>query len=102
MTEATADPRLSRTAASEAVESIGWRYLLGTLRAWVPVGSMRQGSEVAAAAVVACDDDADGHLRVDVRPDGVDLSVQTRELGAVTVRDTQLAHRIATAVTGLG
>jgi 4a-hydroxytetrahydrobiopterin dehydratase len=63
---------------------------------------MRQGSEVAAAAVVACDDDADGHLRVDVRPEGVELSVQTRELGAVTVRDTQIAHRIAAAVAGLG
>jgi 4a-hydroxytetrahydrobiopterin dehydratase len=102
MTEPTPDTPLSRTAASEAVEPIGWRYLLGTLRVWVPVSSMRQGSDVAAAAVVACGEDADDHLRVDLRPDGVELALQARGVGAVTVRDTQLAHRIAAAVAGLG
>ncbi len=96
------DTPLSRTAASDAVASIGWRYLLGTLNVSVPVRSLAQGSEVASAAVAASGEDADGHLHVDVRPNRVELSVQTRERGAVTVRDTELARRIATAVDGLG
>ena len=81
---------------------IGWRYLLGTLAVSVAVLSLAQASEVAAAAVAASGQDADGHLRVDMRPDRVELSVQTRALGAVTGRDTRLAHRIADAVAGLG
>ena len=35
--------------------------------------------------------EADGHLRIDMRPDRVELSLQTRVLAAVTVRDTELA-----------
>ncbi len=102
MTEPDPDTPLSRTAASEAVEPIGWRYLLGTLSVSVPVRSLAHGSEVAGAAVAASGNDADAHLRVDVRPDRVELSLQTRALSAVTVRDAQIAHRIATAVAGLG
>lgn len=37
-----------------------------------------------------------------MRPDRVELSVQTRALGAVTSRDTRLAYRIDEAMTGLG
>ncbi len=81
---------------------IGWRYLLGVLAAAVPVRSLAQASETAAAAVAACGNDADGHLRVDLRPDRIELSVQTRALGAVTGRDTRLAHRIGAALAGLG
>ena len=102
MTELDLDAPCSRTAASAAVADIGWRYLLGTLAASVPVRSLAQTGEVAAAAVAACDDDADGHLRADLRPDRVELSLQTRALGATTGRDTRLAHRIAEAVAGLG
>jgi 4a-hydroxytetrahydrobiopterin dehydratase len=93
---------LSRTAASAAVAGIGWRYLLGTLAASVPVRSMTQASEVAAAAVAACGRDADGHLQVDLRPDRVELSVQARALNAVTEGDARLAHRIDAALAGLG
>jgi len=102
VSERDLDTPLSRTAASAAVAGIGWRYLLGTLAVSVAVLSLAQASEVAAAAVAASGQDADGHLRVDMRPDRVELSVQTRALGAVTGRDTRLAHRIADAVAGLG
>jgi 4a-hydroxytetrahydrobiopterin dehydratase len=102
VTEPDDDAPLSRTAASAAVQDIGWRYLLGTLAAAVPVRSLAQASELAAAAVAACAADADGHLRVDLRPDRVELSVQTAALGAVTGRDTRLAHGIASAVAALG
>ncbi len=102
MTDSALDTPLTRTAASEAVQEAGWRYLLGTLCASVPVGSLARAQEVALAAIAAAGQDADGHLRIDLRPDRVELSVQTRALDAVTGRDTQLAHRITAAVTGLG
>jgi 4a-hydroxytetrahydrobiopterin dehydratase len=102
MTQPDLDPPLSRTAASAAVEAIGWRYLKGTLCVSIPVRSLAHASEVASAAVAASGDDADTHLRVDLRADRVELSVQTRAFGAVTGRDVQLAHRIADAVNRLG
>ncbi|CAN5460946.1 VOC family protein [soil metagenome] len=102
MTEPDPDTPLSRTAASRAVEAIGWRYLLGALSVSVPVRSLAQGNRVAAAAVAASGQDADGHLRVDLRADRVEMSVQTRAVSAVTVRDTQIAHHIAEAVAGVG
>ncbi len=102
MTDSAADRPLTRTAASEAVQQAGWRYLLGTLCASVPAGSLARAHEVALAAITASGQDADGHLRIDLRPDRVELSLQTRALDAVTGRDTQLAHRITQAVAGLG
>jgi 4a-hydroxytetrahydrobiopterin dehydratase len=102
MTVPGPDTPLSRTAASEAVSDAGWRYLLGTLALSVPVRSLAQASEVAAAALAASGEDADGHLRMDLRPDRVELSLQTRASAEVTGRDTRLAHRISGAVAGLG
>jgi 4a-hydroxytetrahydrobiopterin dehydratase len=102
MTELDLDSGLSRTAASAAVRDIGWRYLLETLSVSFPVGSLRQASEVAAAVVAASGEEADGHLRVDLRPDRVEISLRTRVLGAVTVRDTRIAARIDEALRGLG
>jgi hypothetical protein len=43
------------------VQDIGWRYLLDTLNVAVPVRSPAQAAEVAAAAVAAGGQDADGH-----------------------------------------
>ena len=102
MSEPDRDTPLSRTAASAAVAGTGWRYLQGVLAVSVPVRSLAQASEAAAAAVAACGDDADGHLRVDLRPDRAELSVQTRALGVTTGRDPWLAHRIDSALAGLG
>lgn len=102
MTETDLDTPLSRTAASEAVADIGWRYLLGVLAVSVPVHSLAQASEVAAAAVAACGADADDHLRADLRPGRAGLSVATRSRDAVTGHDVALAHRVAAAVAALG
>ena len=104
MAGADEDPaaRLSRTEASAAVEALGWRYLLGVLCASVPVSSLGQASAVAAMAVAACGPEADGHLRVDLRPDRVELSLQDRVANAVTRRDTELAAAVSSAVAGLG
>jgi 4a-hydroxytetrahydrobiopterin dehydratase len=92
---------LTRTAASSAVGSIGWRYLLGTLAASVPVSSLGQATTVAAVAAAACGEAADSHLRIDLRADRVELSLQDRALDAVTSRDTELAESITAALAGL-
>src|SRR6185312_4251392 len=76
-------------------------YLLGTLALSVPVPALAQATEVASAALTASGTDADGHLRLDLRPDRAELSLQTRALGEVTGRDTQLARRISGAGAGL-
>jgi 4a-hydroxytetrahydrobiopterin dehydratase len=52
--------------------------------------------------VAASGADADGQLRMDLRPDRVELSVQARALSEVTGRDIRLARRIAGTVNGLG
>ena len=93
---------LSRTAASTAVEAIGWRYLLGTLNAAVPVTSLAEAARLGAAAVSACGPEADEHLRLDLRPDRVELSVQTRSLGAVTPVDVDLVRAVTAALADLG
>ena len=88
----------SRRAASEAVAGQGWRFLLGTLRTTVPVVSLAQAAEVAARAVAACGDDADGHLCADLRPERVVLTLRSAGPAGVTGRDVDLAHRISAAV----
>jgi 4a-hydroxytetrahydrobiopterin dehydratase len=100
--EEPASKGLSRTQASRAAGPLGWRYILGTLCASVPVASLGEASTVAAMAVAACGPDADAHLRVDLRPDRVELSLQARGVPAVTSRDVALAEAITTAVAGVG
>ena len=91
---------LSRQEASEAVQDHGWRYLLGTLRTSVPVGTLAQAISLAADAVAVCGDDADSHLRVDVRPDRAVFALQSSHCASVTTRDVEFARRIsATAET---
>lgn len=91
---------LSRTEASEAVEAIGWRYLLGSLTTTVAVSTLADAARVGAAAVEACGNDAERHLRVDLRADRAELSL----LGGyrATSRDVELAHGITDAVRDLG
>lgn len=61
VTEPDLGTPLSRTASSAAVQDIGWRYLLATLAVTIPVRSLAQASEVAAAAVAASGADAEGN-----------------------------------------
>ena len=97
-----AEQRLTRTQASDAVSDQGWRYLLGTFRASVPVGSMAQAVAVAADVVAACGEDAEGHLRVDLRPERVVLALQSLDQAAVTARDAELAQRLSAVVREAG
>ena len=97
-----ANVRLSRAAASQAVQPLGWRYALATLLTSVPVRSLAEAGRVAETVLAACGPDADGHLRLDLRPDRVELSLRTRALGAVTTRDTELAGWITQALADEG
>jgi 4a-hydroxytetrahydrobiopterin dehydratase len=85
---------LSRQEASEAVQNHGWRYILGALQTSVPVGTLAQAIGLAADAVAVCGDDADRHLRIDVRPDRAVFTLQSLDCAAVTTRDVELARRI--------
>ncbi|MFD5147626.1 VOC family protein [Streptomyces sp. NPDC058401] len=93
---------LSRQEASDAVQDHGWRFLLGALLTSVPVGSMGRAIVVAARAVSVCGDEADRHLRVDVRPDRVVFTLQTADRAAVTARDVELARRITAVAAEAG
>ena len=101
MTEPNSTEPLSAGAASAAVADLGWRYLLGTLCTSVPVPSLSDALRVAATATEACADLADGHLRIDLRPDRVELSVQTRSIADLTELDTVLARRISQSLVEL-
>ncbi len=93
---------LTRTAASDAVEQLGWRYLLGAYQTCVVTGSLAAAVRVAAAAAAACGGDADAHLRMDVRADRVDLTLQDGATGRVTARDVELAFGVTDSIRDLG
>lgn len=94
--------RLSRLEISDAVGDLGWRYILGVVRASVPVASLTQGCEVAARVAVVAGDDADGSLWMDVRRDQVIITLQSLAAARVTPLEIELAHRISSTVDGLG
>jgi 4a-hydroxytetrahydrobiopterin dehydratase len=94
--------RLTRGEISAAVQELGWRYILGELRAAVAAGSLARGAELASQAVAACGADADGHLRVDLRPDAVVFALHTPEQDHVTPLDIELAGKISAVADTLG
>ena len=83
---------LSRQEASDAVTGLGWRLVLGELRTRVLTGSLPLAADVAGRAAAL--PGTQGHLRMDVREDGVVFSLQTLAAGAVTAADVDLARRI--------
>lgn len=93
---------LTRPAASSAVEHLGWRLVLGEYLASVPVPSLRVGTAFAASVIDECGDDADAHLRLDLRPDRVEMSLQTRIVGGITGSDVDLASRLTEVMRGAG
>jgi 4a-hydroxytetrahydrobiopterin dehydratase len=93
---------LTRSEASAATEQVGWRYLLGALSTSVAVDSIAQAVSVATHAVEACGSNADAHLRLDVRPDRVDLTLMDTAQATTTARDVELAHVLTDVVRRLG
>lgn len=75
---------LARPESSAAVEAIGWRLVLGGYSASVPARSFAHAVEIAAAVSETTGDDADAHLRLDLRPDRVELVLQTAAAAGLT------------------
>ena len=93
---------VSRPVAAAAVEGTSWRLVLGRLAASVPVTSTAEAVRVAETVAAACGADADGHLRLDLRADAVEVVLQTAEIGRVTDADIALSRRIGTALDTAG
>jgi 4a-hydroxytetrahydrobiopterin dehydratase len=93
---------LTRPEAAEALDPLGWRYILGVACTCVRVTSVRQAAEVAARVCEACGQDADGHLWMDVRADRVLLHLQSLAVSGVTSRDVELAGAISCALAATG
>lgn len=94
--------KLSRPQASAAVADLGWRYVLGGYRTLARVPSLARAAEVSTRAVAACGEAAGQHLRLDVRPDLVALTLQSAAVAGVTQQDVVLARRISAALAELG
>jgi 4a-hydroxytetrahydrobiopterin dehydratase len=95
------DGELTQQELSDAVTGSGWRLVLGTVVAGVPVGSLAEAAAVAAGAVTAAGADADGHLRLDLRTDRVLLYVRSAATATVTRLDLDVVARISAAVEGI-
>ena len=91
-----------RAQVSSAVEDLGWRLVLGTVRTAVTVRGITEATEVAQVAAEAAGSAGDGALEVSLHGGRVGLAVQTRALDAVTERDLALVHRLTDALTARG
>ena len=96
------DRTLRRQEASDAVGGLGWRLVLGLLRASLPAGSLAEAADLAGRVAAACGAEADGRLWIDLRRDQLVLSLQSPATAAVTAREVALARRISEVAGGLG
>ena len=87
-----------RAQVSSAVEDLGWRLVLGTVRTAVTVRGITEATEVAQVAAEAAGSAGDGALEVSLHGGRVGLAVQTRAVDAVTERDLALVHRLTDAL----
>jgi len=93
---------LTRREASDAASPLGWRLVLGALVTRVPVASLAEAAAVARSLVAAAGEDADGHVRIDLRAGAVLVRVQSLRHLSATAADLAVARRISTALTELG
>ena len=92
---------MSRNSLSAALAAGAWRQILSTIVTAVPVASAAQALQVAGVAISVCGAEADEHLRVDIRPQRVEFTLQTTRLGGITEVDVALARRISEAIRDL-
>ncbi|MET7397626.1 VOC family protein [Dactylosporangium sp. NPDC005572] len=83
---------MKRSEIQDAVGDLGWRYVLGTIRATVPVGSIGQAAEVAARCAAA----GDARLQLQLTKDHVLLTLPAEAIESArrltaTVREEGLA-----------
>jgi 4a-hydroxytetrahydrobiopterin dehydratase len=94
-----ADERLKRQDITDTAGPLGWRLILGELQTEVHTESLAKAAELAHALAAVGSGD---HLRIDLRADGLYLSLTTPEESFVTVGDLELARSISGMVTELG
>jgi len=92
---------LSRTEASAAVTSFGWRYVLGVARTTVQTGSLAEAARAAAEIAARCGEDASGRLLVDIRDGYLILTVQNPD-GGFAKREVELVDQVSAIAIGLG
>jgi len=84
---------MTRQRASALVTDLGWRFLLGTYRTCVPVGSLADAGAVAAQVLSV--PGVEGRLRLDLRDDRVILTVFPPGATMVTEAEADLVRRIS-------
>jgi 4a-hydroxytetrahydrobiopterin dehydratase len=94
--------RLTLQEISDGISGHGWRLILGTARAHVPVGSLARAAEVAGQVIEAAGPAAGERLRADLRGDRVVLTILEPGTGRLTSREIALAGQITEVVRGLG
>jgi len=88
------DERVTAKTFHDAGGLEDWRVLYWGAHAYFQTGSFARGARFVAA--IAAISDAVGHFPdVDLRPDGVTVRTFTREDGALSQRDVELARRIS-------
>jgi 4a-hydroxytetrahydrobiopterin dehydratase len=92
------DATPTRQQIAEAVDTLGWRLVLGAIYTEVVAASLQRAAEAAAAAIAAVGADGQDHLNVDIRADRAILRLQSASVGAVTGRDIRLARDVSNAV----
>jgi 4a-hydroxytetrahydrobiopterin dehydratase len=93
---------LSGTGVSAAIGGLGWRYVLGRLRASIRLGSMWQVAEIAVELIRAGGEGADDCLQLDLRRGRLELVITPPDPAGLTAREVTVARRIATAAAEMG
>jgi 4a-hydroxytetrahydrobiopterin dehydratase len=95
------DDVVTRDDASAALEKTGWRVLLNTIATAVPTTSFAQSAEVAEALAHVAG--ADDRLRMDLRSNRVELTIETRSRRTTfAASDVALARQLTAAIGELG
>ncbi|HEX5406120.1 MAG TPA: VOC family protein [Pseudonocardiaceae bacterium] len=90
---------LTGQEVTNAIHDLGWRLVLGRLSTHVAVRSVAAGAEVAALVAGVPTDD---RLQIDIRADGVLLSVRTSGTRSLTGRDVVVARAVTRMLTDNG
>jgi 4a-hydroxytetrahydrobiopterin dehydratase len=93
---------LSGTEVAAALGDLGWRYVLGSLRASIRLGPMWQVAEVATELIRACGAGADECLLLDLRRGRLELILSPPDPAGLTARELTHARLIATAAAEMG
>jgi 4a-hydroxytetrahydrobiopterin dehydratase len=93
---------LSGTQVSAEVGDLGWRYVLGSLRASVRLGPLWQVAEVATELVRGAGPVADECLLLDLRPGRLELTVTAPGGAGLTSREVACARTVAATAAEMG